>query len=348
MCTTQRHARIWLLAWLVCSTMPAAAQCAAPWQPWHWTEKTQFDGWSVYGGQRFSLIEDDKRDAFYLRNYDLALFADKQLNATDRLRTYLVINPYYRNHPQVQSSLWLIYLFWEKSYADGCLRIGKVPVPFNYRNGFPEWHSQVRRVTRVWDYGVCWSSKPHNGWQWDLAVVNDGTSPAAEWNDSDRAALVGRVRAGVGSRFEFGVSAMAAHNRAMAGIGKVHDICRYGAHIRWIPSPRSEVRAEYVDFRSLTQCGPMRPEYADKPGHGWVLEGLHQCSDDWQVFANFNSLCRDETTASQVETLTVGARCRLSDHLYLIPELWFVNDELPPGNPLYDDNRYILTALVLF
>ncbi len=92
----------------------------------------------------------------------------------------------------------------------------------------------------------------------------------------------------------------------------------------------------------------MRPEYADKSGHGWVVEGLYQFDDRRQLFANFNSLCRDESRASTVDTLTVGGRYKLSNHLYLIPELWFVDDELPSADPLYDDDRYMLTALFLF
>jgi len=326
----------------------AAGQCPRPWQPWRWPKKFRAGRLTIYGGQRFSLIDDRKADSLYLRNYDLALFMDDTLSEDQQLRAYIVLNPRYRKHPQVRSGFWPIYFYWQKTFGDGCLQVGKVPVPFNYRNGFPEWHSQVRRVTRSWDWGVRWRSKIRHGLQWDFGIFNDGTSPAAKWSDSDEPAWALRIRTGVDKRFEFGVSALEAHNRTVPNVGRVHDITRHGAHFRWTPSPRFEMRGEYVDFRSLTQCGPMSPVYADKPGHGWVLEALYQPEERWQVFLNYNSLTRDETTASTVRTLTVGGRYKLSNYWYLIPELWFVDDDLPRTNPMRDDDRYILTLLFLF
>jgi len=79
-----------------------------------------------------------------------------------------------------------------------------------------------------------------------------------------------------------------------------------------------------------------------------VVEGIHQLSPRASVFANYNALDRDETTASTVRTLTIGGRYKFSNNFYLIPELWFVDDELPVGDTRRDDNRYILTALILF
>ncbi len=337
-----------LLALLALHAAPSSAQLAAPWVPWTWTNKMQFGPVSLYAGQRFSLIADEKTDSTYVRDYDLAIFSDWTMSQKDQFRAYVVFNPYYvKHHPQVKSQWWLIYGYYERDLGSGWLRLGKVPYPFNYLNGFPEWHSQVRRVTRLWDYGMTWTSKPREGWQWEAGWVSNGTTSSSDVRELNEPALVGRVRAGVGQRLEAGLSGMLAPKRTFPGLGEIN-LSRFGGHLRWLPSSRLELRGEYVSFHTLSQGGPIRAEYAGKPGHGWVAEGIYQFGKRAQLFANYNSLQRAEGSATRVDTLTFGGRIKLHDRLYLIPEAWLVDDQLPKTHPLYDDNRVMLTSLVLF
>jgi len=341
-----------MLRSLVCAAVLCAATSAWAQEvclsPWAWPEKTTLGPFTVYGGQRFSLIVDENRDSTYLKNYDLALFVDCALKDGAMVRSYFVVNPEYRKHPQVQSSLWPIYLYWQKDMGSGTFQVGKVPMPFNYRNGFPEYHSQVRRVTRIWDLGLRYTSKPRNGFTYDLSIVNDGTSPAADSEGfSDKPAVVAQLIQRIGRGAEVGLSGLMAHGREVTGIGEV-DFDRLGAHFALPVGRRTVLRGEYVDFTSLTQCSSLSPVHANKDGSGFVLEGIHQLNPRASVFANYNELERDETTPSTVRTLTIGGRYKFSDNLYLIPELWFVDDELPLGDTRRDDDRYILTALILF
>lgn len=339
-----------LFAILVLAALsPAGAQTAAPWQPWNWPHKMQFGPVSVYAGQRFSLIDDQKTESTYIRDYDLASFADWVMGPKEKFRAYVVFNPYYeKHHPQVKSSLWLIYGFWERDMGSGWLRAGKVPYPFNYLNGFPEWHSQVRRVTRLWDYGMTWTSKPKSGWQWEAGWVSNGTTSSSDIREMNEPALVGRIRAGVGEPLEMGVSGMISPGRTLPGATAERGLSRVGAHARWLPSSKLEVRGEYVSFNTLSQGGPIRAEYAGKPGHGYVVEGLYQFDQRWQAFTNYNVLRRASGIGTQVDTLTLGGRIKVHDRLYLIPEVWLVKDRLPKTHPLRDANRTMLTSLVLF
>ena len=327
---------------------PAYAQdvCLSPWT---WPEKTDVGPYTVYGGQRFSLIVDELKDSVYLKYYDTCIFVDRRLKDGDMLRAYLVINPEYRKHPQVGSSLWLIHMYYEKDLGSGMLQAGKIPMPFNYRNGFPEYHSQVRRITRIWDLGLRYVSKPRGGFTYDLAVVNDGTSPAADSEGySDKPALVAQVTQRFASGAEIGLSGMTAQGREVPAIGEV-DFDRVGGHLVVPLGPRTVLRGEYVAFTSLTQCGPLSPLHANKDGSGFAVEALHQFTPRSSVFVNYNELERDESLPNtSVRTFTLGGRYKVSDSFYLIPELWFVNDELPSTDPRRDDNRYILTTLFLF
>ncbi|HHX39844.1 MAG TPA: hypothetical protein GX715_07760 [Armatimonadetes bacterium] len=334
-----------LLFVLILSAGPSWAQATAPWQPWTWPKKMQLGPVSFYAAQRVSLIDDEKANSTYVRNYDLLLFTDWKMSEKDQLRVYALNNPVHKSHPQVKSPWWLIYAYYERDLGSGLLRVGKVPFPFNYQNGFPEWHSQVRRVTRVWDYGMTWSSKPRDGWQWDIGWVTDGTTTSSDITRMNEPALVGRIRAGVGERLEAGVSGMYAPKRTIAGTEA--DLSRFGAHLRWLPSSRLELRGEYVDFRTLSQGSVIRPAFAGKNGHGWVAEGLYQFSGRLQAFVNYNSLNR-AGSGTAVHTWTLGGRVKVHDRLYLIPEVWLVDDDLPKTDALYDDNRYMLTALALF
>jgi len=332
-----------LLSWPVAAS--AQDICLSPWT---WPEKTTLGPFSIFGGQRFSLIVDEQRGSTYLKNYDTAIFVDRTFDDGSMLRSYFVVNPEYRRHPQVQSSLWLIYLYWQKELGAGTLQAGKIPMPFNYRNGFPEYHSQVRRVTRIWDLGLRYVSEPRNGFTYDLAVVNDGTSPAADSAGyADKPALVGQLIQRFPSGAEIGLSGMTVHGREVTDIGEV-DFDRFGGHFSFPLGRSTMLRGEYVDFTSLTQCGPLSPLYANRDGSGFAIEALHQCSPRSSVFVNYNQLERDETMDSSVRTLTIGGRYKVSDNFYLIPELWFVDDDLPPGDARRDDNRYLLTTLVLF